>query len=80
MSINRDRPHLLVLPEDQANREIVIGLFEEIGWKLAHDCPRHPAGIWNHELLKHNGVELDRMWKTFGAILFPSKVIEDPGG
>jgi hypothetical protein len=164
MSVNRERPHLLILPEDQANREIVNGFltyssvdfnrvqvmknlggwtnacnefnhvyvhklnknkichimmlidfdeepnrrayveglipdglqdrvfvigvwsqpeklkedkmltFEEIGRELEQDCPRQPAGIWNHELLKHNAVDLDRLWKTLGAILFPSRV------
>jgi hypothetical protein len=163
MSVNRERPHVLVLPEDQANREIVNGFithtsvdhrriqvmknlggwtrvceefeekyvrklndnrnsyvvmlidfdgrperrnhvehlipddlrdrvfiigvlsrpeklkedkrltFEEIGRELEEDCPRQPDGIWNHDLLKHNAVELDRMWKTLGPILFPSK-------
>ncbi len=163
MSVNRHRPHVLVLVEDQANREIVIGFrthlsvdqrqigvtknlggwrrvcdefehvyvtklyeseechvvmlidfderlerrehvkelipdelqdrvciigvlsepeklkdatklrFEEIGLALAADCPGQAAGIWNHELLKHNVVELGRISKTFGPIVFPSK-------
>jgi hypothetical protein len=168
MSVNRERPHVLVLPEDQANREIVNGFithtsvdhrriqvmkniggwvrvceefqdvyvrklnenkhchvvmlidfdertdrrsqverlipddlqdrvfvigvlsqpeklkedkvltFEEIGRELEEDCPRQRAGVWNHALLKHNAVELDRMWKTLGTILFPSKAETRP--
>jgi hypothetical protein len=74
-------------PDDLRDRVFVIGVlsrpeklkedtrltFEGIGRELEKDCPRQPAGIWNHELLKHNAVELDRMWKTLGAILFPGK-------
>lgn len=161
--INRERPHLLILPEDQANREIVNGFFihssvdlnrvqvmsniggwrnvcnkfehvyvpklnanthchvamlvdfdekpdrrayingfipatlqdrvfvigvwsqpeklkedtnltfEEIGRALEEDCPRQPGGLWNHELLRHNSVDVDHLWNTLGVILFPGK-------
>ena len=76
-----------LIPEDLRDRAFVIGAlsqpeklkadtrltFEEIGRELEEDCPRQPDGIWTHELLKHNAAELDRMWKTLGPILLPSK-------
>jgi len=76
-----------LIPDDLQDRVFVIGVwsqpeklkedtmltFEGIGGKLEQDCPRQPAGIWNHELLNHNAVDLDRLWKSLGAILFPGK-------
>jgi hypothetical protein len=76
-----------LIPEDLRDRSFVIGVlsqpeklkadtrltFEEIGRELEEDCPRKPNGIWNHELLKHNAAEVDRIWKTLGPILLPSK-------
>jgi hypothetical protein len=75
------------IPDGLRDRVFVVGVlsqpeklkedknlgFEKIGWELAEDCPSQPDGTWNHDLLKHNAVELGRMWKTLGAIIFPSK-------
>ena len=79
-----DRRDQVDIPHDLQDRVFVIGAlsqpedlkadtrltFEEIGRELGQDCPSQPAGIWNHELLTHNAVELGRMWKTLGAIPF----------
>jgi hypothetical protein len=76
-----------LIPDDLKDRVFVLGIlsqpeklkddkgltFEQIGRELEEDCPRQPDGIWNHELLKHNALEVDRMWKALGGILFPSK-------
>jgi len=70
----RDRVFVIgVLSQPEKLKEDKNLAFEKIGQELAEDCPTQPDGIWNHDLLKHNAVELGRMWKTLGAILFPSK-------
>lgn len=80
----RDQVESLI-PDDLRDRVFVIGVlsqpeklkedkglsFEQLGRELEEDCPRQTGGIWNHELLKHNAVELDRLWKTLGDILYP---------
>jgi len=32
MSVNKDRPHVLVLPEDEANRQLAEGFHLEVDW------------------------------------------------
>lgn len=113
MSGNKYRPHICVLPEDDANRQIANGFLtnfnvaiksinilpiangwrrvledflqnhaepmrrntasyfillfdfdtnlEQLGATLASECFENRRELWNHELLRHNLRELDRL-------------------
>lgn len=50
MSVNRNRPHVLVLPEDGANRQLALGLLLEFPTRQIQRLPE--AGGWR-EVLKH---------------------------
>ena len=43
MSANKDQPHVLVLPEDDANREIIAGFERHHGLKWTRRIQRMPA-------------------------------------
>lgn len=60
----------LTKPED-LRRELGLSP-EKIGAELARDCRENTAGVWEHDLLKHNAPELDRMRERVRPILFPS--------
>ena len=45
--------------------------FEDIGKALSQDCREGVKSVWNHELLKHNASEIDRMIITLKPIVFP---------
>jgi hypothetical protein len=67
----RDRVFVLgarSVPEEL--RRAGMGNFEEIGEKLAEDCRTGSRGTWDHEFLKHNHSELDRMLPILRPILF----------
>ena len=49
-----------------------LGTEENFGRQLASECHENRSDIWNHELLKHNANELDRMRVALRPILFPS--------
>ena len=49
-----------------------LGTEENFGRQLASECHENRSDIWNHELLKHNANELDRMRVLLKPILFPS--------
>ena len=65
-----------VIPEALKDRVFVLGTWSEperlrealgrslesIGELMAEEC-EDPAGVWTHELLRHNGEELDRIRK-----------------
>ena len=55
-------------PEDLKD----LGTSEAIGSKLADDCRQGNYAIWEHNLLRHNAVELDRLRQHVRPILFPS--------
>lgn len=57
-------------PEDIYHHK--LGTKENLGRQLASECYENRNDIWNHELLKHNANELDRMRVTLRPILFPS--------
>ncbi len=73
------------VPERLRNRVFVIGSWnnperlkselgsrsEEIGSALAEECRTGQVGTWNHELLKHNVPELERMSAAIRPALFP---------
>ncbi len=64
-----------VIPDSVADRVFVIGLWtepedlsrhgfprrEEFGRTLANECYEQRREVWNHDLLKHNADELERM-------------------
>ncbi len=72
------------IPEDLNDRVFILGVlsepedlkrnlrksFEEIGETLATDCSDHTDELWNHDLLKHNKTELDRMISSVKPFLF----------
>jgi hypothetical protein len=45
---------------EELRRKLGLTL-EEIGEKLAKECLTKNYDLWNHELLKHNKLELDRL-------------------
>ncbi len=55
-------------PEDL--RKAGLGSFETIGRALAKDCREETDETWEHELLKHNASEIDRLRKQVRSILF----------
>jgi hypothetical protein len=47
MSVNRDKPHVYVLPEDDANRQLANGFFAEVDWNRQRQMQvLPPAGGW----------------------------------
>ncbi len=63
----RDRVFILSTltePED------IEGPYEEIGKAMARDCREGTNGIWDHELLRHNSAELERLRERVRPILF----------
>jgi hypothetical protein len=49
MSPNKDHPHILVLPEDDANRQLADRFHERIDWKCYRQMQVLPeAGGWTH--------------------------------
>ncbi len=73
------------IPEGLAERVFVIGVWsepeelprvdlgsmEDVGYKLARECYDETRDVWNHDLLRHNADELDRMTTLLRPILFP---------
>lgn len=47
-----------------------LGPYEDIGLKLAKDCRNHTSDVWAHELLCHNGPELERLRLRVRPFLF----------
>lgn len=75
------------IPEDLKNRVFVLGVmsepeklksslrknFEEIGEVLSNDCSDSSDRtdlLWQHDLLKHNAIELERMVSSVKPFLF----------
>jgi len=72
------------VPEEFKDRVFVIGVksdpeslrrstnksFEKLGEKLAQDCVDNINDLWNHDLLKHNKIELERMRQSIRPFLF----------
>lgn len=51
MSVNRNRPHVLVLPEDDANSRLANGFHLEVDWTRQRQMQVLPvAGGWNEVL------------------------------
>jgi len=65
-----DRVYILgVLTEPEELRRS-LGPFEDIGMSLAQDCQDGTEVNWTHELLRHNGGELERMRERVRPVLF----------
>ncbi|MEA5565944.1 hypothetical protein [Anabaena sp. UHCC 0399] len=72
------------IPEDLIDRVFVIGVlsepenlrrdmrkdFEGIGEALALDCSENKNHLWEHNLLQHNRIELNRMISSVKPFLF----------
>lgn len=67
-----DRVFVIGAWREPENLKRELGGFESIGCQLACECHGNRRDIWNHELLKHNVTELDRMIVALRPILFPS--------
>ena len=50
--------------EPEALRSAGLGHFEDLGDRLASDCPPAAAGLWSHALLAHNLGEINRFRAT----------------
>jgi len=50
----------------------MIITYEKIGGALAQDCANDSGNVWEHQLLKHNEAELNRL-RPAVAFLFPDK-------
>ncbi len=49
--MNRQRPHLLVLPEDDANRQLANGFHQQVDWNQYRQMKAlPPAGGWRNVL------------------------------
>lgn len=48
-----------------------LGHFEAIGEELARECRQEEYLLWEHELLRHNQTERDRLNQATREILFP---------
>lgn len=71
-------------PQDVADRVYVLGVFSEpeplraaigkplesIGTDLAEACAEDDAGLWGHDLLKHNEAEQARLLENVKPFLF----------
>ena len=72
------------IPDDLKKRVFILGVqsepeslksdirktFESIGKALAKDCPGMANELWEHDLLRQNKPELDRMFKEVKTFLF----------
>jgi len=59
-----------VLSEPENLRTDINKHFEQIGEALATDCPDKTNELWEHNLLKHNKGELDRLASSVKPFLF----------
>ncbi|XWK89549.1 MAG: hypothetical protein U7127_05665 [Phormidium sp.] len=61
MSINRYQPHLIVLPEDRANEEIVNGFIQDLNINERAIQVERPAGGWGKVVEKFTEVHVSEM-------------------
>lgn len=57
-------------PEPEKLKSNISGGYEAIGQQLAKDCFEQTNTIWNHDMLKHNHIELTRMKAIVNPFLF----------
>lgn len=67
----KDRVFVLgVLSEPERLRSDIKKIFEGIGETLANECFDDTNKLWEHELLRHNKAELNRMILSVKPFLF----------
>ena len=67
----KDRVFVLgILSEPEELKKKISKTFEEIGECLAEDCPEKKNELWEHELLRHNESELNRIIVSVQSFLF----------
>ena len=72
MSVNKYRPHVFVLPEDDANRQLAIGFLRDQALRIERVQVLREAGGWTKVLEKFRSVhvvELDRYPQRFLVLL-----------
>lgn len=81
MSVNRDQPHVLVLPEDDANRQLANGLHSQVPWDRQRQMQvLAVAGGWNNVLnlfVSEHITEMDRCRHRFMVLLIDFDGKED---
>ena len=66
-----DRVFVLgALTEPEDLKRAKLGSYETIGLNLARDCRDEAYTTWNHNLLRHNTSEIDRLREHVRPILF----------
>lgn len=58
------------LSDPEALRKASLGSYETIGLALAKDCRESSSTTWDHELLRHNALELERLRDLVQPLLF----------
>jgi len=61
VSVNKDKPHLFILPEDDANKDIALGFLDAAGIQHRQVQVRKPAGGWRKVLEKFQADYLNGM-------------------
>ncbi len=73
MSVNKDLEHILVLPEDDADRQLANGFWQEVDWNRQRRMQVLPeAGGWNEVLNRFKSEHvagMDRWPKRFIVLL-----------
>jgi hypothetical protein len=80
MSVNKYQPHVLVLPEDDANRQLGNGFLLDLALKPRAIQVLKPAGGWNHVVecfLSDHVAEMDRCPGRFMVLLIDFDGDED---
>lgn len=81
MSADKYRPHVLVLPEDDANRQLANGFLLEIDFRLTRSIQvLKEAGGWTKALKRFESdhiIEMDRCSKRFMVLLIDFDGKED---
>jgi hypothetical protein len=81
MSVNRDQPHVLVLPEDDANRQLANGFHLQVEWARQRRMQvLRVAGGWNEVLNLFESeyvAEMDRCPHRFMVLLIDFDRKED---
>lgn len=73
MSVNKQRAHIIVLPEDDANRQLANGFHKQVDWSQYRQMQVLPeAGGWTHvieDFLSDHVAAMDRYPNRFMVLL-----------
>ncbi len=64
------RDRVFVLGAWSNPEKLGVGLKEKLGEELAKNCRDGTSKTWDHDLLKHNGAEVERLRQFVRPILF----------